>query len=155
MAHSSIAYLGLGSNLGNREENLQKAVQILSDHPEITILKVSSFYETAPVGFTDQPDFINAVVKIETTLSPEKLLEFCLDAEKKLGRMRTIRWGPRVLDIDILMYDGVTITGDDLQVPHPRMLEREFVIRPLAEIEPDIILPNGKTASEMLQEFSG
>jgi 2-amino-4-hydroxy-6-hydroxymethyldihydropteridine diphosphokinase len=153
MNETSTAYLGLGSNLGEREEYLREAIRQLSENPQIEIAAVSSFYETAPVGYTDQPDFINVVVKVKTTLSPQKLLEICLSTEKKIGRVRTIRWGPRVIDIDILLYNDLKVDEKDLQIPHPRMLEREFVIRPLAEVAPDLILPNSKTARETLAEM--
>lgn len=153
MNETSTAYLGLGSNLGDREEFLREAVRQLSENPRVEIAAISSFYETAPVGYTDQPDFINVVIKVKTTLSPQKLLEICLSTEKKIGRLRTIRWGPRVIDIDVLLYNDLKVDEKDLQIPHPRMLEREFVIRPLAEIAPDLILPNGKTARETLAEM--
>jgi 2-amino-4-hydroxy-6-hydroxymethyldihydropteridine diphosphokinase len=153
MDDSSIAYISLGSNIGDREDNLKKALALLDEHPQIRVAAVSSFYETAPVGYTDQPDFINAAAELETALGPRELLKICMETEKKLGRVRTIRWGPRVIDIDILWYNGLTVDEEDLQIPHPRMLEREFVIRPLADIAPDMQLANGKTVSEVLQEI--
>ena len=129
-----VAYLSLGSNLGDREGNLNKAVEELAKHPKIKVAQVSSFIETAPVGCTDQPDFVNAAVRIETTLTPRELLAAVLNIEKSEGRVRTIRWGPRVIDIDILIYGDETIDEEDLKIPHPRMMERDFVLKPLAEI---------------------
>ena len=143
-----VAYLGLGSNLGNRKANLDQAVELLKAHPGIQINKVSSYYETEPVGYTDQPDFLNAAVEIETELSPRELLNTVLDIENKMGRKRTIRWGPRVIDIDILLYGTGQIEEEGLQIPHPRMMERRFVIEPLSEIAPELKLPDGRTALE-------
>jgi 2-amino-4-hydroxy-6-hydroxymethyldihydropteridine diphosphokinase len=144
----STVYLGLGSNLGDREENLQKALSLLADHPQITVVKTSSFYNTAPVGFVNQPDFLNAVTQIETSLSPRELRDATRHIESQMGRQRTIRWGPRVIDIDILLYDNERIEEDDLKIPHPEMMKRRFVLEPLAEIAPDLVLPDGRTARE-------
>ncbi|MDO8684439.1 MAG: 2-amino-4-hydroxy-6-hydroxymethyldihydropteridine diphosphokinase [Armatimonadota bacterium] len=142
------AFLGLGSNLGDREENLRSALQEMEKRGAARTVKVSSFYETAPVGYTDQPDFINAVAQVETMLQPAELLATILDVEKALGRERTIRWGPRVIDIDILLYDDISIEEPGLVIPHPEMTRRGFVLKPLAEIAPDLILPGGNTARE-------
>jgi len=142
------AFLGLGSNLGNRVENIRSAVRLMSNNPDIRIIAVSSFYESAAIGYTDQPDFVNTVIEIETTLPAMELLGFVLQTENTLGRIRNQRWGPRVIDIDILIYDELTMRTDALTVPHPRMLERAFVIVPLAEIEPHLVLQNGRTAEE-------
>jgi len=142
------AYLGLGSNLGDREENIRRAISTMAEHPQIEILKVSSMYETTPVGFKDQPDFINAVVLIETSLSPRELSDTVHKIEDSLGRKRTFRWGPRVIDIDILLYGNETIDEEGLKIPHPMMMARRFVMEPLAEIAPDLVLPDGRTALE-------
>lgn len=144
------AFLGLGSNLGDRESNIHEAVGRISGQHGIRVVRISSTYETAPVGYTDQPDFLNAVAEIETDLSPEDLLRVILGIEKEMGRVRNIHWGPRVIDIDLLLYDEVTMSTNALTLPHPRMLERAFVIAPLAEIAPGLILSNGCTASEAL-----
>ena len=147
----TIVYLGLGSNLGDKKANLERAINALADHSQVRVLKVSSFYETAPVGYEAQPDFINAVAEVETTLKPEELLDLALNIEISMGRERTIRWGPRVIDIDILLYDDRCIDEDRLSVPHPRMFERKFVMEPLAEVAPDLKLPNGLTARETVE----
>lgn len=142
------AYLALGANIGDTRENMRKAVKLLDEHEGIRVIKASSLYLTRPVGLSDQPDFLNAVIAVETTLSPRKLLEACLDIEKRMGRRRTIRWGPRVIDIDILLYNGVTLDEDDLKIPHPVMLERAFVLAPLAEIAPDVEVAPGLAARD-------
>lgn len=126
-------YLSLGSNLGNREEYLEKALEFLGE--KCIIVKRSSIIETKPVGFLDQPDFLNMCVAVETSLNPYGLLDFCLSVEKKLGRKRTIKNGPRVIDVDILLYNDLKINSEKLVIPHPRMYEREFVMKPLNEIQ--------------------
>ncbi|MDN5345185.1 MAG: 2-amino-4-hydroxy-6-hydroxymethyldihydropteridine diphosphokinase [Clostridia bacterium] len=145
------AYLGLGSNLGDREVNLRAAVAILGATAGITVEGLSSWYETTPVGKTDQGLFLNGVVRIKTTLSPRELLQCVLAIEQRLGRVRRERWGPRNIDIDILLYDALTIKEPDLEIPHPRLLERAFVLVPLAEIAPDLILPDGRRAREAVR----
>ena len=128
-------YLSLGSNQGDRREHLQAALDLLAAEPEVEIIKVSSRYESEPWGLTEQPDFYNAVVQIRTTLSPFCLLDVCQRIEKQRQRVRTVRWGPRTLDIDILTYDELQQDTPRLTLPHPRMQERNFVIVPLAEIK--------------------
>ncbi len=128
------AYLGFGSNIGNGRLHVKKAWQALSLVPGVTPLKISSFYKTAPWGYTDQPDFINACAEIETSLSPEALLGVCLGIEAGLGRVRAIKNGPRVIDIDLLLYSGETRDTAELTLPHPRMWQRRFVLDPLYEI---------------------
>ena len=147
-------FLGIGSNLGDRWANLERAVELLGARPQIEVLRISSFYETAPVGCTEQPDFLNAVALVETSLKPRELLQAILGIENQMGRLRTIRWGPRVIDIDILLYDGEQMDEEDLCIPHPRMMERGFVLRPLAEIAPDLILPDGRTAAEAVKDVA-
>ena len=142
------AYLSLGSNLGDREANVRKALDLLADR--MTLMKVSSLYETAPIGVTDQNDFINAVALIETELDPTDLLDAILDVEKIVGRVRNLRWGSRVIDIDILIYDDVEISTLELTIPHPEMMNRAFVLIPLAEIAPDLELPWGLKPSEAI-----
>ena len=142
------AYLSLGSNLGDREANVRKALDLLADR--MTLMKVSSLYETAPIGVTDQNDFFNAVALIETDLDPTDLLDAILDIEKIVGRVRNLRWGPRVIDIDILLYDDVEISTLELTIPHPEMMNRAFVLIPLAEIAPDLELPGGLKPSEAI-----
>lgn len=135
------AYLGLGSNLGDREEHIRRACQELGAHPKISVERLSSLYETAPVGVTDQPDFLNAAVAVRTSLPPEELLAVLLATEAGLGRIRNARWGPRVIDIDLLVYGDETIDRPNLAVPHPRLRERAFALVPLAEIAPDLKPP--------------
>jgi 2-amino-4-hydroxy-6-hydroxymethyldihydropteridine diphosphokinase len=130
----NIAYLSLGSNMGNRYNHLTEAIQILRTYPEIQLVNFSSIYETDPVGYEDQDLFLNMVIKIKTNWSAEQLLEICLKTESELGRKREIRWGPRTVDLDILLYNQDNIKTEKLMIPHPRMLERAFVITPLLEI---------------------
>lgn len=141
-------FLGLGSNIGDREGNIRAAVAKLAAYPGIRVERVSSLYATAPVGYTDQPEFLNAVAAVTTTLEPPALLAACLALERELGRERLIRWGPRTIDIDVLLYDDAVVASDELTLPHPRLLERCFVLVPLAEIAPAEHLPGGRTAAE-------
>jgi len=147
----SIAFLGLGSNLGDRLTQLAAALRALSAHPAISIVRGSSVYESKPVGVTEQPDFLNLVVQIETTLPPFDLLMLCLRTEASLGRERRERWGPRTIDIDLLSYDDVVLTDERLTLPHPRMHERGFVVVPLAEIAPDFQIA-GLKARDLAQK---
>lgn len=133
------AFLSLGSNMGNRTELLKTAVKALNRHPKVHIQKESSYYETDPVGYTDQNKFMNEVIEIATDLDPDSLLSYCLNIEEELGRVRLKRWGPRTIDIDILLYEGFVSSNDRLTIPHPRMTERQFVLIPLNEIAPNII----------------
>ena len=139
-ASAKTCYLGLGSNLGERQQSLDRAVHLLETTEGVAVLDLSSTHETEPVGMTEQPKFLNAVVKIACKLAPEELLDRCQRIEDRLGRVRTVRWGPRTIDIDILLIEGVTLDTEDLTVPHPRMCEREFVLAPLAEIAPELTL---------------
>ena len=131
------AYLGLGSNIGDRKQQLLKAIDLIGNIKGIKVTKQSSIYETAPIGYTDQPNFLNLCLEIETELSPQHLLKHCLDIEQQLHRVREIRWGPRTLDIDILLYSDNIIETDNLSIPHPRMQERAFVLIPLNDIASD------------------
>ncbi|NCO39149.1 MAG: 2-amino-4-hydroxy-6-hydroxymethyldihydropteridine diphosphokinase [Armatimonadetes bacterium] len=147
------AYISLGSNLGNRLESLGVAVRMLGEHPMIRIVKMSPVYETQPVGGPAQPNYLNAVVEMDADLqSPSNLLEFCLHIEREMGRVRSERWGPRVIDIDVLHVLGVDACMDGIDLPHPRMLERRFVLQPLCDIAPDLLL-GGKTIREHLQSL--
>jgi len=136
------AYVAFGSNLGLREKNIAAALNAIETTREIDVVKVSSLYETAAEGGpSDQPAYINGVVHVRTSLGPERLLAVCQNIEESLGRKRTIRWGPRTIDLDILSFDR-EIRGDPtLTLPHPMMHERDFVMRPLAEIAPDWVHP--------------
>ena len=144
------AFLALGSNIGDREANLRNAVDRLASD-EIHVLRRSSLYETAPQEMLDQPSFLNAVVEVETSLFPMQLLARIREIEREIGRRRVAPKGPRNIDIDILFYGRSVITTQELEVPHPRLAQRRFVLEPLAEIAPDFRHPvTGKTASEML-----
>ncbi|PIS30615.1 2-amino-4-hydroxy-6-hydroxymethyldihydropteridine diphosphokinase [Candidatus Saganbacteria bacterium CG08_land_8_20_14_0_20_45_16] len=134
-------YLGLGSNVGDREEYIEQAVFLLEKNPVIEVTKRSTNYETAAEGTADQPPYINAVVQIKTKLGPHLLLEVCHEIEATLGREREVEWGPRTCDIDILLYDGLVVSDDKVQVPHPLMHERLFVLKPLREITPNLVHP--------------
>ncbi|AQY49843.1 2-amino-4-hydroxy-6-hydroxymethyldihydropteridine pyrophosphokinase [Listeria weihenstephanensis FSL R9-0317] len=135
------AYLSIGTNIGNRQENLENALKALNAKSTITIDKVSSVYETDPVGFEDQEAFLNIAVAIQTTLDQETLLQKGLAIESELGRVRLIRWGPRLIDIDLLLYDDIIQQTETLELPHPRMTERAFVMIPLQEIASTIAEP--------------
>jgi len=144
------AFLALGSNIGDREANLRDAVDRLASD-EIHVLRRSSLYETAPQEMLDQPSFLNAVVEVETSLLPMQLLARIREIEREMGRQRIAPKGPRNIDIDILFYGRAVITTQELEVPHPRLAQRRFVLEPLAEIAPDFRHPvTGKTASEIL-----
>jgi 2-amino-4-hydroxy-6-hydroxymethyldihydropteridine diphosphokinase len=147
---SNVAYLSLGSNLGNRLEFLRKAIQLLHEHPQIRVVDVSSVYETEPVGYIEQDRFLNMAVKIETTLSPEQLLDTCLEIEKSLGRVREVKWGPRTIDLDILLYNDDNRKTEKLIVPHPRLQDRAFVLIPLLEIDRSLQHP---TLQQPLQQM--
>ena len=149
--------LGLGSNLSNnnsREDNIAQAISLLDEHPRITVVKVSSLYETEPVGLKEQPSFLNAVIAIETDLPPLDLLTVCLTTEQKMGRVREVRWGPRNIDIDLLAYHDEEMAGPVLELPHPRMPDRMFVLIPLAEIAGNVPIYKGYTAQELLAASS-
>ncbi|ANU24703.1 2-amino-4-hydroxy-6-hydroxymethyldihydropteridine diphosphokinase [Planococcus donghaensis] len=131
------SYLSLGSNMGDRFEMLRQAVSQLSKSPSITVTRISSLYETDPVGFTEQEPFLNMVVQLETELDAFKLLDVCQEIEHNLNRKRLVRWGPRTIDLDILLYNRDNIESERLIVPHPRMEERAFVMVPLLELAPE------------------
>ncbi|MDD5382703.1 MAG: 2-amino-4-hydroxy-6-hydroxymethyldihydropteridine diphosphokinase [Candidatus Margulisbacteria bacterium] len=134
-------YLGLGSNVGDREEYIEQAIFLMEKNPNIEVIKRSANHETEPEGGGSQPPFINATVAIKTKLRPHKLLDVCQEIETTLGREREIEWGPRTIDIDILLYGGEIVSDDKLQIPHPLMHERLFVLKPLKEIAPQVIHP--------------
>ncbi|MBX9461519.1 MAG: 2-amino-4-hydroxy-6-hydroxymethyldihydropteridine diphosphokinase [Aquamicrobium sp.] len=149
VAERTRAYLGLGGNLGDPATAMASALRMLDAHEAVTVATVSSLYRTPPWGKTDQPDFLNAVAAVDTTLPPRALLELCLETERALKRVRIERWGPRVIDMDILLFGRERIAEEGLQVPHPRMGERAFVLAPLSEIAPDVDVDGG-TAMERL-----
>ncbi len=133
-------YLGVGSNLGDREKYIQQAIQYLRETPGISVKKISSLYETDPVGGPPQGKFLNGAIELETALSPRELLVRLKEIEKKAGRKRRVRYGPREIDLDILFFGDQEISDGDLQIPHPRIQEREFVKIPLREIAPERLL---------------
>ncbi|WP_409290949.1 2-amino-4-hydroxy-6-hydroxymethyldihydropteridine diphosphokinase [Peribacillus sp. SCS-37] len=139
------AYLSLGSNIKDRLEHLTSAVRSLAGDPSVRVAKVSSIYETDPVGYTGQDCFLNIAVEVKTFLSPAELLEKCQSIERELGRKRVIRWGPRTIDLDILLYNHENIETESLSVPHPRMHERAFVLVPLLELNPSLKDPVSQT----------
>jgi 2-amino-4-hydroxy-6-hydroxymethyldihydropteridine diphosphokinase len=144
------AYIGIGSNLESPAENCLKAIERLNAHPDLTLVARSSLYQSEPFGITDQDWFVNSVVQITTGLSPEKLLEVCLSIELKMGRTRTEKWGPRIVDLDILFYDDLILKQDGLEIPHPGIAERSFVLSPMNEIAPDFVHPGLKKNIEAL-----
>ncbi|HIE12681.1 MAG TPA: 2-amino-4-hydroxy-6-hydroxymethyldihydropteridine diphosphokinase [Desulfotomaculum sp.] len=153
MSRGATAYIGLGSNLGDRRENLRRALQALASVAEISVRRVASLYRTAPIGITDQPEFLNTVVEISTTLTPRVLLVRLLQIENELGRVREEKWGPRVIDLDLLLYDDMEIVTEDLEIPHPRLEQRGFVVAPLAELAADMVLPSGVSAAVLADKL--
>ncbi len=142
------AFLALGSNLGDRLEHLRRAVGLLNLEDGVRVVRSSRVYETAPVG-PPQPDFLNAVIEVATTLAARDLLRACLGVEQAMGRVRRERWGPRIIDVDVLTYDDERIDEVDLIVPHPRMHERAFVLVPLLELTSDPMLPDGARVADL------
>jgi len=137
MTHTT--YIAIGTNLGERLDNLRAAIEALE--PEVRVLAKSHVYETSPWGVEDQPAFLNMVVKAETSLEPAALLEYLKQLETALGREESIRWGPRLIDLDILFYDNLIIESPPLVIPHPHLHERAFVLVPLADVGPDVLHP--------------
>ena len=146
-----IAYLGLGANLGDPRRQLSEALKLLNDAAEVEVTRVSAFYRNPPLGPADQPWYVNAAARVRTRLGPEELLRLLQQVEAALGRVRGERWGPRRLDLDLLLYNGEVIFAPDLVVPHPEMHRRGFVLVPLAEIAPQAWHPVlGQSAGELL-----
>ena len=145
------AYIGIGSNLGNREENCEKSIQLIEEDSGIKVTKRSSMSETEPWGIKDQPKFINMAVEIVTDLKPEALLSLLKKIETESGRTTGKQWGPRVIDLDILFYDDLVLKTPGLEIPHPEICKRDFVLIPLKEIAPDKVHPVlKKTIKELL-----
>ncbi|MCD5326123.1 MULTISPECIES: 2-amino-4-hydroxy-6-hydroxymethyldihydropteridine diphosphokinase [Pontibacillus] len=145
------AYIALGSNIPPKANYLEQSLKLLHEHEDVEVLQASPIYETVPVGYTEQSDFLNMVAHIRTSLTAFSLLEVCQGIERDLGRERTIKWGPRTIDLDILLYNQENIETEELVVPHPRLQERGFVLVPLAELAPNLIVPViGESVSDLL-----
>ena len=149
----TLAYVGLGANLGAREETLRHAVEQLGEAEGVDVLAVSSLRETEPVGVVDQPPFLNGAVQLETSLPPRELLDLLLVIERSLGRVRGARWGPRLVDLDLLLYGGEIVDEPGLRIPHPRLHERRFALEPLAELDPELAIPGRASVSALLAEL--
>jgi 2-amino-4-hydroxy-6-hydroxymethyldihydropteridine diphosphokinase len=151
-------YIGLGSNLEDRGTGpagqLDRALKTISEHPMINLMAVSQRYQTRAIGPENQPDYINAAARLDTDMSALDLLDYLQHIEHEQGRVRTIRWGARTLDLDILLYDRQTINSERLTVPHPRMHERAFVLAPLSDLQPNMVLPNGENILKLLANCS-
>ena len=148
------AYLGLGSNMGDRHKELDFALEMLRNHSAIRLIKAAPILETDPVGYLEQPKFLNTVAEIETALAPALLLEALQQIENDAGRVRSVRWGPRTLDIDILLYDNLVLSEPNLIIPHPHLREREFVLVPLAHLAPNLpVPPDNRTVREILDQY--
>jgi 2-amino-4-hydroxy-6-hydroxymethyldihydropteridine diphosphokinase len=152
--YPTLAYIGLGANLGDPARQIEQALKLLNAAEEVEVLQVSSFYRNPPLGPPDQPWYVNAVAKIRTRLAPEELLRVLWRVEEALGRVRGEKWGPRLIDLDLLLYGSDIITGPEFTVPHPEMHRRAFVLVPLAEIAPQAWHPVlRKTAAELAAEL--
>jgi 2-amino-4-hydroxy-6-hydroxymethyldihydropteridine diphosphokinase len=149
----TIAYVGLGANLGSREVTLRRAVELLGQEDGVDVLAVSQLRETEPVGVRDQPPFLNGAVAVETTRTPRELLDLLLEIERSLGRVRAERWGPRTVDLDLLVYGDEVIDEPGLRVPHPLLHERRFALEPLAELDPQLEVPGRGAVSTLLAEL--
>lgn len=155
MMNGERVFVGLGSNMGDKAGYIYRALNMLGDSPGVEIQALAPFYRTEPVGYTEQDWFLNTVAEIRTSLGPRELLAEMLEIEDRLGRKRTIRWGPRVVDLDLLLYGRQVISEPGLEVPHPRMCERAFVMVPLADLAPHLVLPGGKRAAELAEVLKG
>jgi len=149
------AYIGLGANVGPREKTLRQAVELLAAEDGVEVVGVSTLQETDPVGVVDQPRFLNGGVAVETTLSPRELLDVLLRTERALGRVRGgTRWGPRTIDLDLLVYADEVVDEPGLRVPHPRLQERRFALEPLAELDPGLVIPGAGRVLDILSALN-
>lgn len=144
-------FLSLGSNIGDKKRNLSEAINLIGELPNTNVNKISSFINTKPYGFKEQDDFVNTCIEIKTLFSPHDLLDNLLNIEKYMGRRRTVKWGPRLIDIDIILFDDLVIQDDNLAIPHPYMCDRMFVLKPLKEIAPNIVHPLEKKTISFLE----
>ena len=146
------AYVGVGSNLGDREQTIRRAVELLDEADGVDVVSLSTLRETEPWGPVEQPPFLNGAVSVETALEPHALLDVLLDVERSLGRVRAgERWGPRTIDLDVLLYGDLVVDEPGLAVPHPRLHERRFALEPLAELAPDAVVPGRGTVAALLE----
>lgn len=145
-----LAYVGLGANLGDRGGSIRRAVKLLGAADGVEVLSLSTLRETEPWGPVEQPPYLNGAVELETALGPRALLELLLDVERRLGRVRTERWGPRTIDLDLLLHGDGVVEEPGLTLPHPRLHERRFALEPLAELAPDAVVPGRGTVSALL-----
>jgi len=152
-AVAKTAFVGIGSNLGDREENLRRAVGLLAAEDGIDVTAVSEIRETEPVGPVEQGPFLNGAIQIETELGPRELLDRLLEVEQRLGRVREERWGPRRIDLDLLLYEDLYVDQPGLTVPHPRLHERRFALEPLADLAPSLEIPGKGPISALLAEL--
>lgn len=152
----SAAYLGLGTNQGDRWDNLRRALLLLAEGPGLRLLRCSQAYDTEPWGVANQPRYLNCVAEVAATLAPEELLAWCKDAEARLGREPGPHWGPRLIDVDILLYESRVVELPHLEIPHPRLHLRAFALVPLAELVPAAVHPSlGRSIGELAQEAEG
>ena len=151
----TVAFVGLGSNLQDPRRQIQSAFAELDGMPHTRVVKQSSLYRTAPLGYADQPDFVNAVAQLETGMPAERLLAEMQDIEKRHGRERPFRNAPRTLDLDLLLFGELQMESEKLVVPHPRMHERAFVLEPLVEIAPEVVIPGAGPAKQRLRDCAG
>lgn len=151
----TVAYIGLGSNLGRPRQQISAALDALAQLPDTRLDRYSDFYRSAAIGPTGQPDYLNAVARLHTALEPVQLLARLHSIENAQGRERSVRWGPRTLDLDILLYGELILDSADLQIPHPRLAERNFVLYPLYDISPGLRLPNGTPLGALLASIDG
>jgi len=150
---TTTAFVGIGSNLGDREAQLTRAVELLSAEDDIEVSAVSQIRETEPVGPVEQGPFLNGAVRLETGLGPRALLDRLLDIEQRLGRVRRERFGPRTIDLDLLLYGDVVVDEPGLTVPHPRLTERRFALEPLSDLDPGLTIPGSGPISALLAEL--
>jgi 2-amino-4-hydroxy-6-hydroxymethyldihydropteridine diphosphokinase len=158
MSNANLRYeacIGLGSNIGDREQYLLQAIQMLHEDPSINVIRCSSIYETEPVGYVDQASFLNMAVTVTTELSPQSLLHRMHEIEQSLGRTRDIHWGPRTIDLDLLLYGQLSMATPELTLPHPRMLERPFVLIPLIEMRGELSIPGCVSGFSELEKLDG
>jgi 2-amino-4-hydroxy-6-hydroxymethyldihydropteridine diphosphokinase len=148
------AFLGLGSNLGDRLDFLQQAIDLLDADSKVDVDAVSTVYETEPVGGPEQEPFLNLATRVRTRRSPRRLLRLCHDVEEALGRIRAERWGPRTIDVDILLWNGRVVATQALQIPHPRLAERAFALVPLVEIAPGMTMPDGTSLATLVARLA-